>query len=44
MAMTRRKYNILKRFLINLKCEQDIILKELIGLGVNISLLDENDE
>lgn len=36
-----RKYNILKRLMFNIKCEQDIILKELVELGVNISTLDE---
>ena len=36
-----RKYNILKRLMFNIKCEQDVILKELVDLGVNISTLDE---
>ena len=41
ISITIRKYNILKRLLFNIKCEQDIIVKELVNLGVNISTLDE---
>jgi len=43
MCTTIRKYNLLKRLLFNIKHEQDIIIKELIELGVDISLLDEDD-
>jgi hypothetical protein len=43
MSIAIRKYNILKRLLFNIKNEQDIILKELIELGVDISLLNEDD-
>lgn len=43
-AITIKKYNLLKRMIFNIKYEQDIILKELIELGVNISTLDEDDE
>ena len=43
MSIVIRKYNILKRLLFNIKNEQDIILKELIELGVDISTLDEDD-
>jgi hypothetical protein len=39
-----RKYNLLKRAIFNIKYEQDIIVKELIKLGVDISILDEDDE
>jgi hypothetical protein len=43
MAITIKNYNLLKRVIFNIKYEQDIIVKELIKLGVNISLLDEDD-
>jgi len=43
MSIAIRKYNILKRLLFNIKYEQDVILKELIELGIDISLLDEDD-
>ena len=39
-----RKYNLLKRMIFNIKYEQDIILKQLIELGVDISTLDDDDE
>ena len=39
-----RKYNLLKRMIFNIKYEQDIILKQLIELGVDISTLDEDDK
>ena len=42
MSIAIRKYNILKRLMFNIKYEQDIIIKELIELGVDISLLDED--
>lgn len=41
MSIAIRKYNILKRLIFNIKCEQNIILSELIELGVNTSTLDE---
>lgn len=44
MSIAIRKYNILKRLLFNIKCEQDIILKELLELGIDISTLDYDDE
>jgi hypothetical protein len=43
MSIAIRKYNILKRLIFNIKCEQDIILKELVELGVDISLLDDEE-
>jgi hypothetical protein len=43
MCITIRKYNLLKRLLFNIKHEQDIILKELIELGVDISLLNDDE-
>ena len=42
MYINMRKYNLLKRAIINIKYEQDIIVKELIKLGVDISILDED--
>jgi hypothetical protein len=42
MCITIRKYNLLKRLMFNIKREQDIILTELIELGVDISTLDDN--
>ena len=38
-----RKYNLLKRAIFNIKYEQDIIVKELIKLGVDISILDDEE-
>jgi hypothetical protein len=38
-----RKYNLLKRMIFNIKYEQDIILKQLIELGVDISTLDDDE-
>jgi len=43
MSIAIRKYNILKRLIFNIKCEQDIILSELIELGVDISSLDDEE-
>jgi hypothetical protein len=44
MSIAIRKYNILKRLLFNIKNEQDIIVKELGELGIDISLLDDDEE
>jgi len=44
MSIAIRKYNILKRLLFNIKNEQDIIVKELVELGIDISLLDDDEE
>jgi hypothetical protein len=44
MYINMRKYNLLKRAIFNIKYEQDIIVKELLALGVDISILDEDDE
>jgi hypothetical protein len=44
MSITIKKYNLLKRMIFNIKYEQDIILKQLIELGVDISTLDDDDE
>jgi len=41
ICITIRKYNLLKRLMFNIKREQDVILTELIELGVNISTLDD---
>ena len=43
MSIAIRKYNILKRLIFNIKCEQNIILKELVELGVDISSLDDEE-
>ena len=43
MSIAIRKYNILKRLIFNIKCEQNIILSELIELGVDISSLDDEE-
>ena len=43
MSIAIRKYNILKRLMFNIKREQDVILKELVELGVDISTLDDDD-
>ena len=43
MSIAIRKYNILKRLMFNIKCEQGIILKELVELGVDIFTLDDDD-
>lgn len=44
MYINMRKYNLLKRAIFNIKYEQDIIVKELLALGVDISILDDDDE
>ena len=44
MSIAIRKYNILKRLLFNIKREQDIILTELVELGIDISTLDDDDQ
>jgi hypothetical protein len=43
MYIYMRKYNLLKRAIYNIKYEQDIIVKELLALGVDISILDDDD-
>ena len=43
MYITIRKYNLLKRLIFNIKREQDVILTELIELGVDISTLDDDE-
>lgn len=43
MYITIRKYNLLKRLMFNIKREQDVILTELIELGVDISTLDDDE-
>jgi hypothetical protein len=44
MYINMRKYNLLKRAIFNIKYEQDLIVKELLALGVDISILDDDDE
>ena len=41
MYITIKKYNLLKRLMFNIKREQDVILTELIELGLDISTLDD---
>jgi len=43
ISITIKKYNLLKRLIFNIKCEQDVILKKLVDLGVDIYTLDEDD-
>ena len=38
-----KKYNLLKRVIFNIEYEKEIIVKELINLGVDISILDDEE-